>query len=666
MKMELGLLQRFFLEKFTRLDRLFAQVPFGVSVLDRDLRYQFLNDRMAMIDGISREKHVGRTVREVDRQAAQALEPTLLRAITEESTFMEFAIEVPQAIPDLPTFLHRTWQVCCYPLKADDGTVLGASLVVQDITEQKQKEAAQVDRLRFEALLSALSAAFINVPVSDVDGKIVGGLQKIVDFLGFDRSTVWRVDMDSGETVCTHSYALPGIKQPPTVLLPGMLPIWNSKVLNDEIFKVSDVDELSDDFKMEKQYCKERGGIRSIMFIPASVGGVVVGFITFVSYSVKRDWPDDLIQRLRLLWEVFANALERKRADQKIQTALAEIEKLKDRLEAENIYLRDQIKIENHHDEIIGKSDAVRKVLLRVEQVATTDSTVLILGETGTGKELIARAIHNLSPRRARAMVKVNCAALPAALIESELFGHEKGAYTGAISKQVGRFEAANGSTVFLDEIGELPLELQSKLLRVLQEGQFERLGSPRSVDVDVRVIAATNRNLSQAVKEGRFREDLYYRLNVFPISVPPLRDRQEDIPLLVWAMVEEFGKVFGKMIERIPKKNMEAMVRYPWPGNVRELRNLVERAMILSSGSIMVVDIPDVSVTAAATSMSMEDLERIHITSVMERTGWRVRGRNGAAEILDLKPTTLDSRMKKLGIKRISAHPKYRSASEI
>ena len=282
-----------------------------------------------------------------------------------------------------------------------------------------------------------------------------------------------------------------------------------------------------------------------------------------------------------------------------------------------------------------------------------TDSTVLILGETGTGKELIARAIHNLSTRKARAMIKVNCAALPAALIEAELFGHEKGAYTGAQSSQIGRFEAANGSTIFLDEIGELPLELQSKLLRVLQEGQFERLGSPKPVNVDVRVIAATNKNLAQAVSEGRFREDLYYRLNVFPISVPPLRERREDIPLLVWAIVEEFGKVFGKTIERIPKKNMEAMKSYPWPGNIRELRNLVERAMILSSGATLVVDVPDGSAAGVAPLMTIEGMERMHINSVLDKTGWRIRGRNGAAEILGLKPTTLNSRMKKLGIRR-------------
>lgn len=645
-----------FLQKFIRIEQLFAQTRFGVAVLDRELRYVNVNDRMAIIDEISVENHIGRSVNEVDQSMATALEQMLHRTIVEERPFVDLLVEIPNAAPDLATH-HRTWQVCCYPLRGDERSVHGASLVVQDITEQKQKEAVQVERLKFEALLSTLSATFINVAVSDVDEKIVRGLQKIVDFLGFDRSSVWRVDPDSGEMICTHTYALPGIKQPPTVLQRSMLPIWNAMVQRDEIFKVTDVDELSDRFVMEKKYCKDHGGIRSIMFIPASVGGVVAGFITFVSYRVKRDWHDDLIQRLRLLWEVYANALERKRADQKIQAALAEIEKLKDRLEAENIYLRDQIKIEHQYDEIVGNSFAVRKVLVQVEQVATTDSTVLILGETGTGKELIARAIHNLSTRRSRAMIKINCAALPASLIESELFGHEKGAYTGAVSRQIGRFEAANEGTIFLDEIGELPLELQTKLLRVLQEGQFERLGSPRPVDVDVRVIAATNLNLAQAVKEGRFREDLFYRLNVFPISVPPLRERQEDIPLLVWAMVDEFGKVFGKTVERIPKKNMEDLERYCWPGNIRELRNMVERAMILSKGSVLVIDVPDSVSTSISPSMSLDDMERMHIISVMERTGWRVRGRNGAAEILALKPTTLDSMMKKLGIARIKQY---------
>ncbi len=642
----------FFLKKFHGLERLFCEVDFGVAVVDLDLRILQVNERMAAINGMECERQRGRTLGELNPRIALAVEPILLRAISERRPFVELAVEIPRAIADL-TMFDKTWQVYCHPLKGEGGEVLGASLVVQDVTEQKLKEAAQVERLKFEALLSALSATFINVPVSEVDGKITQGLQRIVEFLGFDRSTVWRLDGANGGMVCTHSYELPSIQPPLRLLHPGLVPLWNDMVFRDEIFNVSDVDELPDEFRMEKQYCKDRGGIRSIMFIPAKVGGVVVGFITFVSYSVKREWPQDLIQRLRILWEVFANALERKRADQKIQKAMAEIEMLKDRLEAENLYLRDQINLEHKHKEIIGQSDAIRAVLLRVEQVAATFSTALITGETGTGKELIARAIHRLSPRKDRAMIKLNCAALPATLIEAELFGHEKGAFTGAAAQQIGRFEAAHGSTIFLDEIGELPLELQAKLLRVLQEGQFERLGSPRPIDVDVRVIAASNRNLAQAVKEGKFREDLFYRLNVFPIQVPPLRERNEDIPLLVWALVKEFSQIFGKTIERIPKKNMEALERYHWPGNIRELRNMVERAMILSKGSILVIDVPDGAATAISPTMTYQEMERMHIVSVMERTGWRVRGSNGAAEILALKPTTLDSMMKKLGIAR-------------
>jgi formate hydrogenlyase transcriptional activator len=524
----------------------------------------------------------------------------------------------------------------------------------------KQRKATQHERLQFESLLSALSAAFINVPVGEVDAKIVQGLQKIVDFLGFDRSTLWRLDGGTSEMVRTHSYEVPGIKPPVAVIPLEMVPIWNSLVKCGELFNISQVDELPESFSREKQYCREQGGIRSIMFIPAVVGGVVEGFITFVSYSTVRAWPEELIQRLRILANIFANALERKRADQKMQQALAEIKTLKDRLEAENTYLRDQIDIEYKPEEIIGESTAIRKALKQMQQVAATDSTVLLLGETGTGKELLARAIHNLSGRRERSMIKVNCAALPATLIEAELFGHEKGAYTGAAARRSGRFEAANGSTIFLDEIGELPMDLQAKLLRVLQEGQFERLGSTKAIDVDARVIAATNRDLRKEVAAGRFREDLYYRLNVFPISVPPLRDRKEDIPLLVWAMAREFAQAFGKEIERVPRKNMDALMQYSWPGNIRELRNMVERAMIVTNGATLEVDVPETA-SPASKAVLLAEVEQNHILSVMERTRWRIRGRNGAAEQLGLKPTTLESKMKKLGISRSST-----SSSEI
>jgi transcriptional regulator with GAF, ATPase, and Fis domain len=287
--------------------------------------------------------------------------------------------------------------------------------------------------------------------------------------------------------------------------------------------------------------------------------------------------------------------------------------------------------------------------------VAITGSTVLIQGETGTGKELLARAIHTQSARRDRPMIKLNCAALPATLIEAELFGREKGAYTGATSRQIGRFEAANGSTIFLDEIGELPLELQSKLLRVLQEGQIERLGSNDPVTVDVRVIAATNRDLARFVKEGRFREDLYYRLHVFPISIPPLRDRKEDIPLLVWSMVKELGLSFGKSIENISKKNMDSLELYTWPGNIRELRNTIERAMILNNGPTLVVDIANSSAETAPITYSLKNVERLHIIATLEKTGWRVRGKNCAADLLEVPPSTLESKMKRLSIHRKS-----------
>jgi transcriptional regulator with GAF, ATPase, and Fis domain len=290
-------------------------------------------------------------------------------------------------------------------------------------------------------------------------------------------------------------------------------------------------------------------------------------------------------------------------------------------------------------------------VLALVEQVAPTNATVLLLGETGTGKELIASEIHRLSPRREHLMVRVNCSAIPSTLIESELFGREKGAYTGALSRQMGRFELAHESTLFLDEIGELPLDIQVKLLRVLQERQIERLGSNKTVSVDVRIIVATNRDLEKLIREEKFRQDLYYRLNVFPITIPPLRDRREDIPPMVSALVSEFGAAFGKNIDSIDRESMEALQRYHWPGNVRELRNVIERAMIVAKGPRLWIDPPNAGQDASRLDLSARANEREHILRVLESTGGRIRGKGGAAEILQLKPTTLESRMAKLGI---------------
>jgi formate hydrogenlyase transcriptional activator len=286
--------------------------------------------------------------------------------------------------------------------------------------------------------------------------------------------------------------------------------------------------------------------------------------------------------------------------------------------------------------------------------VAPTDSTVLLTGETGTGKEVIAREIHNLSNRKARPLVTVNCASLPPTLIESELFGREKGAFTGAMSRMVGRFELAHGSTLFLDEIGDLPLELQTKLLRVLEEGRFERLGSTKPIQVDVRIIAASNSDLEQEIQAGKFRKDLYYRLSVFPITIPPLRERTDDIPPLVWAFIRQFEKRMGKHVQSVPKRSLEALQRYPWPGNARELRNVIEHAMIVSPGKTLEVSAPTLSVAEGFKEVrSLQDVERQHILTVLKETGWRVAGRGGAAKVLGLKPTTLEARMKKLGINR-------------
>ncbi len=337
-----------------------------------------------------------------------------------------------------------------------------------------------------------------------------------------------------------------------------------------------------------------------------------------------------------------------------LRQALAEIERLKLKLHQESAYLREKVRRDGGHYRTVGQSQAIRHVLATVEQVASTDATVLLLGETGTGKELLAESLHALSPRRNRMLVSVNCAAMPAPLVESELFGREKGAFTGSLSRQVGRFELADGSTIFLDEVGDLPLEVQAKLLRVLEARQIERLGNPRPVSVNVRIIAATNRDLEKAVGDGKFRQDLYYRLNVFPITVPPLRERREDIPLLVWAFVDEFAKTFNKNIESVAPESMEALQRYSWPGNVRELRNLVERAMILANGPILRITMPGTPpLFPSVSSRKMEDVERDHVLSILEKCGWRVRGAHGAAEQLGIKPTTLEARMAKLGIRR-------------
>lgn len=353
---------------------------------------------------------------------------------------------------------------------------------------------------------------------------------------------------------------------------------------------------------------------------------------------------------------IIANAMERKAAEIELREALQKVERLSQRLRAENTYLQEEIISSQGFDDIVGQSDVLRSTLSQIEHVAETDASVLLLGETGTGKELLARAIHNHSPRKDRPLVKVNLASLPSSLIESELFGHVKGAFTGAVSDKIGRFELADRGTLFLDEIGELDSELQTKLLRVLQEGEFEKIGSAETMRVDVRMVAATNRDLYEAMEQGKFRPDLYYRLAVFPVEVPPLRLRRDDIPLLVWHFISKKRIRLGKTIDKVPGQAMNALLEYDWPGNIRELENVIERAMILSPGSVLVLDEsfrPTRRAPAAVASNIPKRFGRDEIVAVLEDCVWRIKGVGNAAERLGVKPSTLRYQMKRLGIRR-------------
>ncbi len=400
-------------------------------------------------------------------------------------------------------------------------------------------------------------------------------------------------------------------------------------------------------------------GLRALAHVPLLGRKETLGVLSLGSWHQNAFSQDDLAFLIQIARQV-AIAIENARA-------FGELSDLKNKLAQEKLYLEDEIRSELNFEEIVGKSEALRRVLQQVEKVAPTDSTVLIYGETGTGKELIARAVHNLSARQGGAFVKLNCAAIPTGLLESELFGHERGAFTGAISQRVGRFELANRGTMFLDEIGEVPLELQPKLLRVLQEREFERLGSTRTLRTDARLIAATNRDLESLVNEQKFRSDLYYRLNVFPVKVPALRERPEDIPLLVRHFVQQLSRHLSKTIDTIPSDTMSILIRYPWPGNIRELQNVIERAVILTKGPVLNVPSDDLRtvnapplpapvapVKSPATDMRtlIDETERKQIIAALEQANWIVAGAKGAAALLGMKRTTLQSRMQKLGIR--------------
>jgi transcriptional regulator with GAF, ATPase, and Fis domain len=528
------------------------------------------------------------------------------------------------------------------------GEILANALVRKHASEELQ------NKLHFDALLGKLSAEFIDVSSESLDEKINTALCEVGEYANCDETFLvqFKSAMNSSGGGVSHSW----FRGKPRELnfdiqqFPELFPWIAARVKRGESIIFDSLAELPPEAVAERAYL-ESEGILSALVVPFSRNEHLLGLFFAQSFR-QQPWPEHLTQQIHLLAQIFFSTLQSNGVDRKLQLALIEIDRLKKQLEVGEELLQQEIQILSPYEEMVGDSSALKTVISQAEQVAPLNSNVLLQGETGSGKCLIANLVHRGSPRAHRAMVRVNCASLPATLIEAELFGRDKGAYTGALTKQIGRFEAADGSTLFLDEIGELPLELQAKLLRVLQDGEFERLGSNRTLKVDVRLIAATNRELSKLVAAGRFREDLYYRLNVFPIMLPPLRERRMDIPALVWSFVREFSGAMGKPIDRISKSTLQRLQAYDWPGNVRELRNVIERSMILSRGSTLVVSLGEAE-SDQPTSQTLSEMERHHIFSVLKQTGWRIRGAGGAAQVLGLNPSTLESRMKKLGIKR-------------
>ena len=518
-------------------------------------------------------------------------------------------------------------------------------------------------RIEFETMITDMSARLIKAPTHEVDGVIENALAQIRKFFHADRCVLLGVNSNRKFVTVTHASYAEGFEPVSgDINLADLFP-WSYDILVNQgkHINYSCYEELPPEAAVDFK-ARLAMDIVSAMSVSLSVSGNVTNIILLNTMREKRTWPEEYVPRLKLLGEIIINTLQRRNNDislreneAKLHEHIDEIEQLKLKIERENFYLRDEVALLHDHSGIIAESKVMKSVLHQLEQVARTDSTVLIAGETGTGKELLARQIHALSSRKGRTLVVLNCASLSPTLIESELFGREKGAYTGAMTRMAGRFEIADGSTLFLDEIGELPLDLQSKLLRVIEQGSFERLGSTRTIHVNVRIIAATNRDLSEEVERGAFRQDLFYRLNVFPLTMPPLRERREDIPPLVWAFVRYFEKKMGKQIEKIPGRSMEALQNWSWPGNVRELRNIIEHAMIITRGKTLEVVMPKANADehAETPNIALDAAERKHILAALQRCGWRISGPGGAAEALGLKRTTLQSKMKKLGIER-------------
>ena len=625
----------------------FSSSSVGLCIFDPEFRYLAVNNTLAEINGIPASDHLGRTAHEVLGRSAQAVEADVQRVLATGNPVLNS--EFSAFLPTRTEVSH--WLGHFIPLRNPSGTVNRVCVVVVEITQQKNMQRSldvlgrklkkEMERLQMLLDIGTLLAS--NWDVQKIFPKISACIRRVLrqEYAGFELH-----DSDSGLLVrqaedfplgkgLTAEIEIRVLNSPGGCSLQQRVPLIFSK-------------EQIQGFEAEIAQSFVEEGLQSLCCVPllrptSSLGVLVLG-------STRKDafQPDDLTL-LNQVAAQLAIALENHRA-------AAEIDALKQRLADEKKCLEGETRSEGHFTEIIGESPAIKHVLEQVGTVASSEATVLILGETGTGKELIARAIHRMSARQKQSFIKVNCAAIPTGLLESELFGHEKGAFTGAISQKIGRVELADGGTLFLDEVGDIPLELQPKLLRVLQDQEFERLGGTRTIKVNVRLVAATNRDLARSVVDRQFRNDLFYRLNVFPILMPPLRERRQDIPLLVRHFVGRFAVRMGRHIETVPRETITVLSEWSWPGNVRELENLMERSVILSEGRALHVPLSELRTGDIPTSQPDETLnsaEREHIIRVLRETGGVLSGPNGAARRLGLKRTTLQSKMQRLKITR-------------
>ena len=638
-----------------RFQLLVDQAGDAFFILDYEGTIHDANHRACLSLGYSREELLGLNITDVDidvdpKQHKQDLWDALEAGehVTFEGTHRRkggstFPVEIRLGRLDMPT----------------EKLLLA---LARDITERKQKENDLKKHRDFENLVATISTTFVGLSGPELEQSIQSTLGDIGSFFDVDAVRLYRLSLQGRVLKFRLNWSSEHLAPPQEmkVIQGRVYPNLAAHYSGGESTVFGCVDEWPQIPELRKAL--EFFGTRAGVGVPLEIDDSGVDVFAMDKVLVDHEWPEDIIDRCKTVGNILLSAVRRRETELDLRTRYDEVKRLKSRLEQENIYLQKEIEIHLDYDEIIGNSHLLKSLLSQVEKVAVQDTAVLILGETGTGKGLIARNIHKNSPRKNRPLVTVNCAALPATLIESELFGHEKGAFTGAVSQKMGRFELADGGTIFLDEVGDLPLELQVKLLRVLEDQQFERLGSSATKTVDVRIIAATNRNLDRLIDDGKFRADLYYRLGVFPLWVPGLAERRRDIPLLAWFFISELQNRLGKTITKISSPAMDALTSYDWPGNVRELRNIIERAMILSPTPVLELGewFPgNFSSSSTASQIektggeTLDEVQRAHILGVLQSCDWRIHGTNGAAERLGLKRTTLQSRMKKLGIER-------------